>query len=345
MDIGLIGFGGVGKALVKSIIEKKHRLKEEGIELCIKYILSSQNRIFDNDGIDIGDLYNFMKYNSDISKYHKGGAKVNDFNDIINSVKLDLIIEMTPSNLIDGEPGYTYIKTALGNNINVITSNKGPIALYYNELYETSLKNYVQLGIGCTTRGALPTINGGNIDLAGANIFSIEGVLNGTSNFILEEMENNDCDLDTALKKAIKLGIAEPTNPSQDVEGKDAAAKLLILTNVLLKQNKTFEDIYVEGITKIKFDDIQSLKRKGKRYKLIASTIIENNKLKMTVKPEILDKDNIFYHVNGKNKAVRYKSDTLGELFFMGGASGVEPAAASILRDLIILSRGYKFIR
>ena len=345
MDIGLIGFGGVGKALIKSIIEKKQRLKEEGIELNVKYILSSKTRIFDNQGIDLENLYDFMKYYNDISKYPSGGAKVNDFNEIINSIKFDLIIEMTPSNLINGEPGYSYIKAALENNINVITSNKGPIALYYDELYEIALRNSVQLAIGCTTGGALPTINGGIIDLAGSYIFSIEGVLNGTSNFILEEMENNNCEFETALKEALKLGIAEPTNPSQDVEGKDAAAKLLILTNVLLKQNKKFEDIDIEGITKIKLDDVKNLKKNGKRYKLIATTTIKNNRLKMTVKPEIVDKDNIFYHVNGKNKAVKYKSDTLGELFLMGGASGVESAAASILRDLINLLRGYRFIR
>ncbi|MDR7869776.1 MAG: homoserine dehydrogenase [Tissierellaceae bacterium] len=345
MDIGLIGFGGVGKALIKSLIEKRNRFKEEGIELNVKYILSSQSRIFDDKGINIDNLYNFMKYNNDISKYPNGGAKVNDFHDIINSKKLDLIIEMTPSNLINGEPGYTYIKTALENKINVITSNKGPIALHYNELYKIASRNNVQLAIGCTTGGALPTINGGIIDLAGSDIFSIEGVLNGTSNFILEEMENNQCDFDTALKEALRLGIAEPTNPSQDVEGKDAAAKLLILTNVLLKQYKKFEDIDIEGITKIKLEDIENLKKNKKRYKLIATTTIEKDKLKMTVKPEIVDIDNIFYHVNGKNKAVKYKSDTLGELFLMGGASGVEPAAASILRDLVNLSRGYKYIR
>lgn len=194
------------------------------------------------------------------------------------------------------------------------------------------------MGIGCTTGGALPTINAGLIDLAGAKIHSIEGVLNGTSNFILEEMEENFIDYTKALNKAQELGIAE-TDPSFDVEGKDSAVKLLILTNVLLGLDKKISDIEIKGITDIKIEDVRRLKEAGKRYKLVCRTVLGEDKVTMSVRPEIVSSDNIFYHVTGKNKGVNYKTELLGDLFIMGGASGTRPAAGALLRDLINMEK------
>jgi homoserine dehydrogenase len=238
----------------------------------------------------------------------------------------------------------THIRRSLESGINVVTANKGPILLAYKELKAIAAKNQVQLGIGCTTGGALPSINGGIMDLAGAEILSIEGVLNGTTNFIIDEMENTGSTYMGALKKAQQLGIAE-TDPTLDVEGWDTATKLLILTNVLMNEEKTLKDISVEGITQITPMEIKECLEEGKKYKLIGRAIKEKGKIKMTVKLEKLDKDHPLYGVNGKNKAVRYISDVLGELTIIGGASGVIPAGASILRDLININRGYRFCR
>jgi homoserine dehydrogenase len=180
---------------------------------------------------------------------------------------VDVVIEMTPTNKETGEPGMTHIKKSLENGINVITANKGPILLAYKQLKNTAIKNGVQLGIGCTTGGALPSINGGIMDLAGANIQSIEGVLNGTTNFILNEMEQSGVTYQEALKKAQNLGIAE-TNPVMDVDGWDTASKLLILTNVLMNEDKHLEDISVEGITDITPQEVKNCLAEGKKYKL-----------------------------------------------------------------------------
>ena len=214
----------------------------------------------------------------------------------------------------------------------------------YKELKNIAVKNNVQLGIGCTTGGALPSINGGIMDLAGADILSIEGVLNGTTNFIINEMENKGITYIEALKKAQQLGIAE-TNPTLDVEGWDTATKLLILTNVLMNEEKLLEDISVEGITKITPDEVRNCLVEGNKYKLVGKTVKENDKIRMTVKLEKLDSTHPLYGVDGKNKAVRYVSDVLGDLTIIGGASGVTPAAASVLRDLININRGYKFCK
>ena len=344
MRVAIIGYGKVGRAVTQLINDKKDYLHKEGLKLQVNYIIGSHGGVYNSQGIDLVDFMEFKAKQIDITKYPKGGNQGVSFNKMIQNRDVDVVIELTPTNKETGEPGMTHIKRSLECGINVVTSNKGPILLSYKELRNIALKNHVQLGIGCTTGGALPSINGGMMDLAGADILSIEGVLNGTTNFIINEMENKGITYMEALKKAQKLGIAE-TNPTLDVEGFDTAAKLLILTNVLMDEEKLLEDISIQGITKITPEEVKNCLQEGNKYKLLGKTVKENGKIQMTVKLEKLDPTHPFYAVDGKNKAVRYTSDVLGDLTIIGGASGVIPAGASILRDLININRGYRFCR
>lgn len=344
MKVAVIGYGGVGKAFVELINLKKEYLKREGLYIQLNYVIGRNGGVYNPEGINLEDFIEFGKEQRDITKYQNGGSSNITFQKMLQNMDVDVVIEATPTNKETGEPGMTHIKRSLENGINVITANKGPILLAYKELKAVAIKNGVQLGIGCTTGGALPSINGGIIDLAGADILSIEGVLNGTTNFIINEMENSGVSYDEALAKAQKLGIAE-ANPAMDVEGWDTAVKLLILTNVLMNEEKQLKDVIVEGITKISPEEIKNCLKEGKKYKLVGKTVKENGKIKMTVKLEKLDPGHPLYGVDGKNKAVRYTSDVLGDLTIMGGASGVLPAGASILRDLINIHRGYKFCK
>ncbi|WFA07762.1 homoserine dehydrogenase [Tissierella sp. Yu-01] len=344
MKIAIIGYGGVGKAFLKLVLEKTESLLNEGILPKVCYVISSKGGVYDPDGIDIEKFIEFTKSNKDITHYPCGGSSIISFDTLLHKRDVDFVIEMTPTNKETGEPGMTHIVKSLENGFNVITANKGPVMLAYKKLRDIALRNNVQLGIGCTTGGALPTINSGVVDMAGSEIKSIEGVLNGTTNFILNEMETYGVEYNQALKKAQELGIAE-SDPTLDVEGWDTATKLLILTNVLMDEEKTLDEIKIEGITNIKVIDIKKAAREGKKYKLIGKTIKTDNGIQMSVKLECIESNNPLYGVNGKNKAVKYTSDTLGDLTIIGGASGVKPAAASILRDLINIHRGYKYIR
>jgi len=344
MRIAAIGYGGVGQAFVRLIYDKKSQLLAEGIDLKVIYVLGSKGGVYNLDGIDLKDLIDFSASNKYISSYPFGGSGDLSFEDIIKNKDVDMVVEMTPTNIETGQPGMYYIKTSLENGYNVVTANKGPILLAYHELQEIASRNNVQLGIGCTTGGALPTINGGIMDLAGSNIYSIEGILNGTTNYILQMMEEEGMEYDEALKKAQELGIAE-TDPTLDVEGWDTATKLLILTNVLMKEKKTLNDIKVEGITFLTAADVKKALDEGYKYKLIGRAKKVNGKVEMSVKVEKVGINNSLYNVDGKNKAVKYVSDTLGELTIIGGASGVTSAAASILRDIINIHRGYRFNR
>jgi len=342
MRIAVIGYGGVGKAFIKLLANKKQDLENQGINFTVNYILSSSGGIYDSKGIDCKEVIEFSNKENILANYHKGGSSELNFSKLIEKKDVDVLIELTPTNKDTGEPGMTYIKDALKKGINVITGNKGPILLAYNELNTLAKQHNVQLAVGCTVGGALPSINGGLIDMAGSEILSIEGILNGTTNFILKEMEDNNSTYKQALEKAQNLGIAE-TDPTLDVEGWDTASKILILTNVLMNQNKTLKDVDVEGITKLTIQDINNAKIEGQRYKLIGKSKKANGNIHLQVKLKKISSNDMLFNVDGKNKAIRYVSDTLGELVIFGGASGVTPAAASILRDLINIYRGYHF--
>ena len=336
MDVALIGFGGVGKALIKLLVDKEELLKENyNLELRVKYIIKSDGGIYNPEGINLREISTFINNNKNINKHSLWTSYLN-IDSIIENNDIDTLIELTSTNIITGEPGLTHIKTALNNKINVVTGNKGPILLKYRELKELAEKNNVKLKVGCTTGGALPSINGGLYDIAGSELMSIEGILNGTTNYILSKMANDEATYEEALKEAQLEGIAE-LDPTLDVEGFDTACKMIILANVLMNADMTLKDIDVEGITKVNIKNIQNIKDSNKKLKLIGKIEKENGIIKAYVKPITISESHPLYSVDYKNKGIYYKTDTLGDITIMGGASGTINAAASILRDIILI--------
>ena len=344
MKLALIGFGGVGKAFLKLVETKISTLKQEHLSLDILYIFNSKGCLYMPHGIPLSDLNQHLETGGSLDNYPLNLIYNITYEDMLKNKDIDAIIELTPTNKETGEPGLTHIIKALDHGLHVITGNKGPIQLCYHELKNLAFKNGVQLGIGCTVGGALPSMNAGIMDMAGSEIQVIEGVLNGTSNHILKQMEDHGLSYQEALHKAQKAGIAE-SDPSLDVGGWDTASKLLILTNVLCNQHQTLDDVIVEGITDIQHKDIQMAKMENKKFKLIGRAQKTDHDFILHVKLEKITSDHPFYNVDDKNKAVRFIADTLGELTLIGGASGVTPAAASILRDVINIHRGYQFIK
>ena len=336
MDIGLIGFGGVGQAFVKLLVEKKKYIFEKyNLDLKVKYILKSDGGIYESNGIDLEELAEFINKKKSI-KEHILWKENLKFEEMIQNNDVDTLVELTSTNIETGEPGLTHIKRALESGINVVTGNKGPIILKYKELKEIADKNSVKLKVGCTTGGALPSINGGLYDVAGSEIQAIEGILNGTTNYILSKMSMEEVSYEEALAQAQKDGIAE-ANPSLDVLGYDTACKIVILANVLMDANIKLEDIEVKGITEVKLDTIKEYKKENEKLKLIGRVYIEDNMVKAYVRPIKIKEDHPLYFVDYKNKGVFFKTDSLGDISIIGGASGTRNAAASILRDLVLV--------
>ena len=336
MDIGLIGFGGVGQAFVKLLVEKKKYIFEKyNLDLKVKYILKSDGGIYESNGIDLEELAEFINKKKSI-KEHILWKENLKFEEMIQNNDVDTLVELTSTNIETGEPGLTHIKRALESGINVVTGNKGPIILKYKELKEIADKNSVKLKVGCTTGGALPSINGGLYDVAGSEIQAIEGILNGTTNYILSKMSMEEVSYEEALAQAQKDGIAE-ANPSLDVLGYDTACKIVILANVLMDANIKLEDIEVKGITEVKLETIKESKKENEKLKLIGRVYIEDNMVKAYVRPIKIKEDHPLYFVDYKNKGVFFKTDSLGDISIIGGASGTRNAAASILRDLVLV--------
>lgn len=336
MDIGLIGFGGVGKALVRLLMEKREYILEKyDLEIRIKYILKSDGGLYEAKGIDLAEVIEFIKNNRNIKEHLSWKDNLN-IEDIIKNNDIDTLVELTSTNIETGEPGLTHIKKALENKISVVTGNKGPIILKYSELKKIAKENSVNLKVGCTTGGALPSINGGIYDVAGSEIQSIEGILNGTTNYILSKMTNDDVTYEEALKDAQQCGIAE-ANPSLDVLGYDTACKIIILSNVLKETNINLNDIEVQGITEVKLEYLRELKKENRKLKLVGKVESLNNEVKAYVKLMEIDENHPLYFVDYKNKGIYFKTDTLGDISIIGGASGTMNAAASIVRDLVLV--------
>ena len=337
MKIGLIGFGGVGQSLIKLLVKKRKYIFEKyNLDIKVKYIVKSDGGIYKANGIDLEELLEFINKNKSIKEHILWKSNLS-IQEVIKNNDIDTLIELTSTNIETGEPGLTHIKRALESKINVVTGNKGPIILKYKELKEIADKNSVELKVGCTTGGALPSINGGLYDVAGSEIQAIEGILNGTTNYILSKMTNDNVTYEESLKQAQKNGIAE-ANPSLDILGYDTACKIIILSNVLMDTNIKLEDIEIKGITEVTLEDIEKAKVENKKLKLIGKVEKIDNMIKAYVKPIIINENHPLYFVDYKNKGVYFKTDTLGDISIIGGASGTMNAAASILRDVVLIN-------
>jgi homoserine dehydrogenase len=333
MRIGIIGLGGVGRALISLLIEKSDELITMGVKPKIVFVLNSSSGCYREEGIDLRELLDHLETSRDLSLLD-GGFQGGDIHGLLDVANLDFLIEATPTDKTTGEPALGHILSALGRGVNVVTANKGPVMLYYRRLKDLADTMGVSLGIGCTAGGALPTISSGQYDLLGARVTGIRGVLNGTTNYILTLMEEEGLEYIEALGKAQKEGIAE-TDPAMDVEGWDTAIKLIIITNALMGSNLKLQDASIEGIQNLKLEDVNKAIAQGKKIKLIGKVQREGNSWNLVAAPEAVDKNDIFFGVNGKNKGIQYLTDTLGEVAVLGGASNLKGAAASLLRDLL----------
>ena len=215
----------------------------------------------------------------------------------------------------------------------VVTSNKGPVALYYKELITLAKSKGVEFKFEGTVLSGTPAINLVMHTLKGAKIKEIRGILNGTTNFILEKMEKG-ATYNQALKEAQDLGYAE-ADPRGDVEGWDAMAKILILSNAIMDANIKKEDVHTEGITEISPQMIREALEEGKRWKLIAEARWDGGRFKASVSPRKIPEEDKLYSVNGVLNSIVFTTDTLGEVQIIGPGAGRRETGYAILTDIL----------
>jgi homoserine dehydrogenase len=336
--VAMIGFGTVGSNFARVLYEKRKMLKDRyGLECEIVAVSDiKRGSVYDPKGLDIAELLRLIKETNKIEGY-KGGKKGMDSLKTIHETNADVVVEAAWTNLETGEPGLTHIKEALKAKKHVITSNKGPIALAYPELKKLADENGVQIRFECTVMSGTPTIMLGMDGLAGHVINSFRGILNGTTNYILTNMEKGGAYADI-LKEAQKLGYAE-IEPSGDVEGWDAVGKTVILANSVMGAKLKVAEVEREGITKIALKDIEAAKKQGKRIKLIAHAWREGDKVKAKVSPELVDFTDPLASVSGTTNALTFETDGLGSVTIIGkGAGGIE-TGHGVLSDLLAIQR------
>jgi homoserine dehydrogenase len=341
MDVRLIicGLGRVGQAFVGLLIHKDKDLQTRyGLTLKVVAAVDIGGAGVSPEGLPLKDLQAHLRRGGRVEDMVGFGKKDLTGKEALSTLPADLLVETTPTNIKDGEPGMTHMLTALRQGRHVVTAAKGPLVLRYNELKALAEESKVRLMISAATAAALPTLDVGLSCLAGTEVLAAEGILNGTTNYILTRMHEDGCPYKEALTEAQRMGVAEP-DPSLDVEGRDTANKILLIANEVFGAGLSLPDIAVEGITKVTAEDVQRAKKEGKVIKLIGKVERKDGKIIASVAPMALSSDHPLSNVRGTEKAISYLTDTMDRVTVSGGKSNPLGAAAAILKDIIRIYR------
>jgi homoserine dehydrogenase len=329
MRIILVGWGVVGQSFAQIITQRKQELaKKYGFRPRIVAIVDKKGAAINPKGLDLEQMLSLKKEKGTVAASSTYGHPNMTALEAIESVEAEAIVEVTPTNIETAEPGLSYIKAAFRKGKSVVTTNKGPLALALPALTELADYNNVCLRFSGTVGAGTPILEFAKNCLQGDRIVAVRGILNGTTNYILSEMDEKHITFDEALKAAQKLGYAE-ADPTMDVDGFDAAAKLVIMANWIMNKKVTIKDVKIRGIRDVSAKQIDEAAKKGCTIKLIGS-IAENLKVEPT---QISKHDPLA--VDGALNAVTFVSESAGEQTIIGlGAGGVETASA-VLRDLL----------
>jgi homoserine dehydrogenase len=255
---------------------------------------------------------------------------------LLETLACDLLLEASPVNLTDGEPGLGVVRAALRRGIAVVLANKAPLVLAFGELHRLAATHGARLAYSATVCGALPVINLGRRDLIAADILRLRGIFNATSNYILSEMAAGRAYGD-ALAEAQRRGIAE-TDPSLDVEGWDTANKLVIIANSFLGVEITLADVQVTGITAITSAQIQAAAAQGEVIKLVASAEARpEGGYRFAVAPVALPADDFLAGCQSWEMGIEIHSDLYGRMYHKIWERDPLPTAAAMLRDAVNL--------
>ncbi len=338
--IGLIGFGNVGQGFTRILAKKREELiRKHNFNFKLIAIADPiTGNAYDERGLNLNGIVRQLDLKGNIRDL-EGVRKDIDSLFIIKETDVDIIVEVTPTNIETGEPGMTHIKTALEYGKHVVTSNKGPIALAYRELMNLAYRKDVCLRFEGTVMSGTPSLSLAREALAGCEISKIQGIVNGTTNFILTKMEEGMTYSD-ALKLAQQLGYAE-TDPTADVEGWDAAVKAVILANTVMDGDITIKDVEREGITKITVDDIKNALSEGYRIKLLAVVEKAEDGIKASVKPTRVALTHPLANIMGVTNALTFTTDHLGEVTLIGPGAGRIETGQAILSDILHIVRLY----
>ena len=337
--IVVCGFGRVGRSFAR-LLEAKRALAERayGLTLDLVGVGELAGSLHQPRGLPPGETAASFEARGGFTGHPDARPGWQGL-DLVREAEADVLVETTPTDIRTGEPALGHVRTALARGIHVASANKGPFIRHYRELRDLAARNGLALKLSAAAAAALPTLDVAQTCLAGAEILAIEGVLNGTSNFILTRMRTGGAGYAEALAEAQRLGIAEP-DPTLDVEGHDTANKLALIANVIMDADLGPGEVERTGITGLDADTVRAAAAEGKIFRLVGRAAREaDGPVRARVAPEALPADHPLAAVDGAEKAVTYTTDTMHRVTVMGGKSDPRGAAAALLKDILNIYR------
>ena len=330
-NLALIGFGTVGQGLAEILLEKGDALAGQyGVRFQIVAISDLlKGSLYQPTGLDIATLLDVVRRTGKLEDYpvNRGLFTGLDSLETIRRSNADTVVEISWTDVQTGQPAIDHVKAAFENGKNAVLTNKGPVALAYRELAELAADKGVQFRFEGTVMSGTPAIRLAEKALAGCDISQIQGILNGTTNYILSQMEEGQGYAD-ALAEAQRLGYAE-ADPTADVEGWDAANKVVILANVLMGGRLTVNDVDRHGISSVTLDDVAAAKAGGERWKLIGRVWQEAGAIKASVRPTRVALNHPLAGVGGAINAITFTTDLLGAVTLVGPGAGKSAGSGS----------------
>ena len=312
LNIALLGLGTVGSGVVKIIEENRQQIKDTiNKDIVIKHILVRDKS---------------KKRPLNISQYHL----IEDINDILNDNSIDIVVEVMGGI----EPTVDWLRTALKNKKHVITANKDLLAIHLKLLEDLAEENGVALKFEASVAGGIPIVNAINNGLNANNISKFMGIFNGTSNFILSKMTHEQTTFKDALEEAQRLGFAE-ADPTDDVEGVDAARKVVITSYLSFNQVIKLNDVKSVGISDITLADINAANSLNYKIKLIGKGTYENGYVNASVEPTLIHKNHQLAAVENEYNAIYVIGDAVGDTMFYGKGAGSLATGSAVVSDLL----------
>ena len=336
LRLALVGFGNVGQEFVRLLLAKREwLLRKKGLDIEVLAIATkSKGSLASRGALDLEKVLDLIKREDSLMSYGPESTNIPPLK-LIEGCDADLMVELTTLNIDTGQPAIDHIRAALSAGMDVITANKGPIAFAYDELRDLTRARGVHFRFEGTVMDGTPIFNLVERNLPGCQIIGLEGVLNSTSNFVLTEMAKGK-DMMEAIRAAQAKGFAE-ADPSLDIDGWDAAAKITALANVLMDAKTTPKAVDRKGIRGITREDIAKATSQGRRYRLVASASPDSSGVRLHVQPRLVGPDHPFYSLEGTSSALTIRTDLMGDLTVVETGPAITQTAYAVFSDLLLI--------
>jgi len=316
VKVGLIGFGTIGCGMVKILQDNQSQIQSR-LGAVLEVVKIADLDITTDRGVKVD-----------------AGMLTTDAKEVLDHPDIDIVVE-----LIGGyEPARSFILQAIENKKHVVTANKALLAKHGDEVFAAAEKNHIAVGFEASVGGAIPIIRSIKEAFVANRIQAIEGIVNGTANYVLSKMSDGNHDFETALKEAQDKGYAE-ADPTFDIEGIDSAHKIAVLTRLAYGTPVNLDDIYVQGISSISSLDIKCAHEFGYRIKLLAISKFDGRAIDVRVHPAMIPESKPMANVNGVLNAIMVCGDMMEENILIGHGAGSLPTGSAVVGDIVEIAR------